>query len=189
NVGSGTGWILDAQRKLIVTNYHVASEGTCKVYFPIFQNGKIVSDPKRYAKKGVRGKVIDSDPKIDLSIVEVESIPDFMRPLPLAYEAAPPGDRLHLVGNPGVSSGLFVYTTGTLRQTTHSKFTFRRGGQAIDVRTLETQMGSNGGDSGSAILNDAGEVVGVNFAGFDGGKVDNAGEFRIVNTYALAVAL
>jgi tetratricopeptide (TPR) repeat protein len=189
NVGSGTGWVLDAQRRLIVTNYHVASEGACKVFFPIFENGRIVSDPKRYVKKGVRGKVIDSDPKIDLSIVEVEDVPDFMRPLPIAYEPASPGDRLHLVGNPGVSSGLFVYSNGTLRQTTHSKFTFRRGGQAIDLRTLETQLGTNGGDSGSAILNDQGEVVGVNFAGFDGVLTDVTGRQQIVNNYGLGIAL
>jgi len=187
--GAGTAWILDAKRKLLVTNFHVASEGNCTVYFPIFHNGRIVSDPKRYVNKGVRGKVIDSDPKIDLAILAVDSIPDGMRALPLASEPASPGDRLHLVGNPGVSKGLFVYTTGTLRATTENRMTFARNGQTVEVRTLETQMATNGGDSGSAVVNDFGEVVGVNFAGYSGGKVDHNGEFTVVNTFALAIAL
>ena len=52
------------------------------------------------------GKVIDSDPKIDLAVIEVTRIPDGMHALPLATEAASPGDRLHLVGNPGISAGI-----------------------------------------------------------------------------------
>src|SRR5207253_721379 len=46
--GTGTGWILDSKRKLLVTNYHVASEGACEIYYPIFNNGKVVSDRRRY---------------------------------------------------------------------------------------------------------------------------------------------
>lgn len=187
--GAGTGWILDVKRKLLVTNFHVASAGECRVYFPIFHNGKIVSDPKRYANKFVRGKVIDSDPKIDLAVIEVDSVPEGMHALRLSAEPASPGDRLHLVGNPGVSKGLFVYTTGTLRSTTEHKITFARNAQSVDVRTLETQMATNGGDSGSAVLDDYGQVVGVNFAGYSGGKVDQNGEFTVVNTFALAIAL
>ena len=187
--GFGTGWILDAKQGLIVTNYHVANEGTCTVYFPILDNGKVVSEPRRYFLKGVRAKVIDSDPKIDLTVLEADSVPDFVRPLPLAGEAPSPGDRLHLVGNPGVSAGVFVYTTGTLRQTTQNRFVLGKTTQQVELRTLEMQMGTNPGDSGSAVLNDCGEVVGVNFAGPSGGKVDSNGEYRVINSFALAVAL
>src|SRR5262245_440623 len=70
---SGTGWIVDKQRRLIVTNYHVAPEGECILYFPRFENGKVVSDGRKYFLTGVAGKVIDSDPKIDLSVIEVSS--------------------------------------------------------------------------------------------------------------------
>jgi tetratricopeptide (TPR) repeat protein len=187
--GGGTGWIVDAKRRWIITNYHVASQGACEIYFPIFHNGKIVSDPRRYARKGVPGKVIDGDPMIDLSLIEVESIPEGMHALTIASEAASPGDRLHLVGNPSVSNGWFVYTSGTLRATTHSKFTMRNANQTVNVRTLETQMATNGGDSGSAVVNDHGEVVGVNFAGFTDTRAGQNGEIPIVNTYALAIAL
>ena len=45
-VGYGTCWVVDAEKRLVVTNQHVVlGHDTCKVAFPRFQNGNV----QRYA--------------------------------------------------------------------------------------------------------------------------------------------
>ncbi len=45
---SGTGWVLDAEQRLLVTNDHVIEGFTdCKVFFPEFIDGQLVTDPAK----------------------------------------------------------------------------------------------------------------------------------------------
>src|SRR6516225_8124101 len=57
---NGTGFVIDAGRKWVVTNHHVLPDGVdFRVAFPKFKNGRIVSDRTAYdLTKGVAGKVI-----------------------------------------------------------------------------------------------------------------------------------
>jgi tetratricopeptide (TPR) repeat protein len=172
---AGTGFIIDAKRRLVVTNYHVAPEGACFVIFPMYQNGRVISDRVVYRLAArVPGRVIDSDPKRDLAIIQLESLPDDVAALKLAAENPQPGDRLHLVGNPGASAGLWVYTTGTVRQLVRRRVVYS-GGQVLDTNVIESQMPINRGDSGSAVVNDRGEVVGVTSGAFFTSQVQNVG--------------
>src|SRR5262245_19945074 len=49
---TGTGWIIDARRRLIITNEHVV-EGTDSVfvYFPVEEGGRVVREEQRYLKE------------------------------------------------------------------------------------------------------------------------------------------
>src|SRR4051794_13697114 len=70
---AGTGFVIDAKRKWLVTNYHVVSEGTCLATFARFKDGRVVSDRKQYdLAKGVKGTVLDSDPARDLALVQLD---------------------------------------------------------------------------------------------------------------------
>src|SRR5262249_44524466 len=110
----------------------------------------------------VRGSVLDVDPRRDLALVELESLPAGVTALPLAKEPPGPGDLVHSVGNPTSSDALWVYTSGTVRQVYHKKFTVE--GRTIDARVVETQSPINPGDSGGPVVNDQGEVVAVTAA-------------------------
>jgi tetratricopeptide (TPR) repeat protein len=170
----GTGWLADAARKLLVTDYHVVGkEESVTVVFPDFKDGKLIAESRYYrengpalARKGraVRGQVVTADPGRDLALVRLASVPDDVSPLRMAHEAAGPSDRVHSVGNPGASDAFWVYTSGTVRQVYHNRFRYQDG-QQIDARVLETQAPLNPGDSGGPVVNDRGEVVGVNAAG------------------------
>jgi tetratricopeptide (TPR) repeat protein len=160
-VPSGTGFVVDARRGLVVTNYHVAPGSDCFVTFPLYFKGQVVSDPAAYhLDRALPGTVIDSDPQNDLAVIRLANLAEELPALKLAEANPQPGDRLHLVGNPAASSGLWVYTSGTVRQLVRRTITYA-GGQAFDSTVIESQMAINFGDSGSAVVDDRGEVVGV----------------------------
>src|SRR5262249_12733743 len=50
-VTSGSGFLVDRSRRLVVTNYHVTdNEETVDVYFPVRAEGKIADDRDDYRK-------------------------------------------------------------------------------------------------------------------------------------------
>src|SRR5262249_28838404 len=78
----------------------------------------------------------------------------------LASENPQPGDTLHLVGNPSASAGWWIYTTGRTRGLVKRR-TIYSVKQTLEAMVIEAQMDCNHGDSGSPVVNDDGEVVGV----------------------------
>jgi tetratricopeptide (TPR) repeat protein len=161
--GSGTGWVVDRARKLLITNYHVVgTDDRVSVIFPAYRDGKLIVEREYYLKHGraVRGRVLATDSRRDLAAIELDSLPDGVTELKLAPESAEPSDRVHSVGNPGASAALWVYTSGTVRQVYRRKLKYA-GGQEVDARMLETQSPINPGDSGGPVVNDKGELVGV----------------------------
>src|SRR5437588_9795561 len=102
--GSGSGWLVDAERRLVVTNHHVAGEAkNLKVYFPRFEDGELVTSPAAYvgnSDMAVRAKLLLTDPKSDLAVIEVERVPSGARALTLASRSALPAERVHALGNP-----------------------------------------------------------------------------------------
>jgi tetratricopeptide (TPR) repeat protein len=161
--GSGTGWVFDRDRRLVITNYHVvAGQNTVTVIFPAYRDGEIIAERSYYKNaRGVRGRVLLTDPRRDLAAVEVESLPEGGIELKLASEGVGPGDRVHSVGNPGASAALWVYTSGTVRQVYRRQMKYGNG-QEVEARVIETQSPINPGDSGGPVVNDNGELVGVN---------------------------
>jgi tetratricopeptide (TPR) repeat protein len=163
--GSGTGWLLDRDRRLVVTNHHVVGRAeVVQVVFPSYEKGKVVAERSHYrdGAKPVRGTVVDSDPARDLALVELDAVPAEAAALPLAADSPDPGERVHSVGNPSASEALWVYTSGTVRQVYRKEFLV--GDQPVAARVVETQSPINPGDSGGPVVNDAGQVVGVTAA-------------------------
>jgi tetratricopeptide (TPR) repeat protein len=162
-VASGTGWIADRGGRLLVTNYHVVeAQDTVLICFPVYRKGRVVAERGFYAAhaRPIRGKVIDGDPRRDLALVELASLPAEVEALPLAAESPGPGDRVHSVGNPGASGALWVYTSGTVRQVYVKKIRLDTR-QRIEARVIETQSPINAGDSGGPVVDDDGRLIGV----------------------------
>jgi hypothetical protein len=159
----GTCWVADREHKLAVTNQHVVGKGTeALIYFPMFQNGDVVSDYAAY-RKGVapiHARVVHSDSRHDLALLQLDSLPESIPELSLTARSSRPGETIHSIGNSGVGSGeLWRYSTGKVRLVYSAKMPKESG--AYEGRLLETDAPTNKGDSGGPIVNDAGELVGV----------------------------
>jgi serine protease Do len=137
----GTGFTID-QQGVIVTNEHVVEHtDTVKVHF----NGGA----------SYLGEVISRNPKLDLAIVKIE---DTNLPvLPLSYEEdweKSEGEKIIFIGNP--LSFTQIANEGTIA------------GEVLlkdwDVPVMMIDAPVYRGNSGSPVLNQDGEVIGVLFA-------------------------
>jgi S1-C subfamily serine protease len=173
--GQGTGALIDRKKKIVLTAYHVIAETKkVEVFFPAFDNAKkVIADQDHYLKKmaPIPAKVLLADPSLDLALLVLDSLPEGAEELRLASTSSKPGERVHTVGNPKASGGLWVYTSGTVRQVIQKAVTLP-GGQRVKAWSLEMQNPINQGDSGGPVVNDQGELVGVNSSAlFEGAQL------------------
>ncbi len=161
--GVGSGSLIDRQRKLVLTAYHVVQGAQeIKVIFPKYSNGKLVTDHDEYSIRDTRiATVWKSDPIKDLAILQVESVPFESRPVELAASPPDPGEETHTVGgSPAESIGLWIYSKGNVREVHHDQFVLDNK-QAIDAWVIRTTNPINPGDSGGGLINKKCELVGV----------------------------
>ena len=161
---SGTGVLVDVDKKLVITNFHVVGESRAAViFFPDFKDEKADVTRKHYLDNvktlGIRGRVLSVDRKRDLALVELDRLPEGVTAIPMATESAGPGEDVESIGNPGTSDALWVYTSGTVRAVYQK--TFRTGAGEHDFKVVETQAPINSGDSGGPVLNNKGELVAI----------------------------
>ncbi len=159
SVSTGTGWVLDAERRLMVTNHHVI-EGLeeCRVFFPEFVDGRLVTDMDSLTpSRAIRGVVADSDQKSDLAIIQLDRLSGENPALPLAPASATPGQRIHsIAGNTVGSKSLWIYSTGYVRQVARGQLA-----NNFECMLLESDMATNQGNSGGPVCDDDGNVVAV----------------------------
>ena len=191
--GQGTAWVVDRERRLLVTNFHVvaadADESADEVMlvFPEYKDGDVIAERDNYLgdllNKTVTAKVVQADENRDLALLQAESLPDTAQALRLARKGARAGDEVASIGNPGASQALWVYNKGVVRSV------YNDGGERI----VETQNPLNPGDSGGPMVNAAGEVVAVNVAVSREGSllsfgIDLSEVKAVLNDYANAPA-
>jgi S1-C subfamily serine protease len=165
--GNGTGSLIDKKRRLVLTAYHVVDNTSeVRIFFPAYDaTGKVISDRAFYrGRPSHTARVIARNSGADLAIVQLNSLPDGPLELPLAESSPSPGSRVHTVGNPGASAGLWAYTVGAVKQVARRRFTFVNR-QTVDAFVVETQNPINRGDSGGPVVNDRVELVAVNSGG------------------------
>jgi S1-C subfamily serine protease len=179
-VSSGTGVLIDARNRLVLTNFHVVEKRPVAIlFFPQTRADELVTDPEVYFDNGnriaVRGRVLVSDSQRDLAVIQLERLPAGARALPIARRAPSPGQTIHAIGNSGVQFAagkpqgtLWRYSKGEVRQVYRKKFKTTNGkGLTFEVnaRVVESQIPSNQGDSGGPVVNDRGELVAVTQSG------------------------
>src|SRR5262249_48053859 len=162
--GSGTGWIVDLERGLMVTNHHVVtSHDQVEVVFPEYgKAGRPVAERTYYVRNAPRweAEVIDADGPRDLALIRLRQRPPRVAALKIAAQEPLPAQRVHSVGNPGASGALWIYSSGSIRQVYRKEWRYVDGPARV-ARVLEMQSPINPGDSGGPVVNDSGEVVGV----------------------------
>lgn len=172
-LATGSGSLIDLDRRLVLTNYHVVQENpAATVFFPVFRDGLPVAEKAYYKDRkdrlGVRGKVIALDKKADLALVRIDAVPKDTAALPLAAASPSPGDTVHSIGSPGKTDSLFGYVKGSVRQVYQDKWKAElepRKVATFEAKVISTDSPTNPGDSGGPLLNDQGELVGVTQGG------------------------
>ncbi len=143
--GTGSGFILDANGT-IVTNAHVV-EGADEVTVT-FKDGR-----------ELRGEVIGEDSLTDLAVIKVEATE-----LPTVTlgnsDALRPGEWAIAIGNPlGLDN---TVTAGIISATGRTSAQIRVPDKRVQF--IQTDAAINPGNSGGPLLNERGEVIGVNTA-------------------------
>lgn len=161
---SGTGVLVDDKQKLVVTNFHVVGDSrSAVIFFPDVENDQPNVSRQHYLdnvrKLGIRGRVIATDRKRDLALVQIERIPEGCKAIELAETSIGPGEAVESVGNPGSTDALWVYTSGTVRSIYQKQF--RTGAGEHNFKVVETQAPINSGDSGGPVLNSEGKLVAI----------------------------
>src|SRR5438477_3204947 len=93
SLGYGTCWVVDTEKRLVITNQHVVlGHDTCKVTFPRFSNGNVLTNSGLYAQSDyIPGKVLARDSKRDLALVRLDRLPKGVKALVLAPQGIMPG--------------------------------------------------------------------------------------------------
>jgi S1-C subfamily serine protease len=173
-LATGSGSLIDAQQRLILTNYHVVGqEKEVRVFFPQFdKQGKLIASKDHYMAqlregKGLVGTVLYTDQKRDLALVKVERIPPGTTAVPLAKDGVGPGDTVHSIGNPGASDALWAYTPGAVKAVYKKTWSVKERTEMMhfEAQVVETTSPVNPGDSGGPLVNGQGELVAVTQGG------------------------
>lgn len=144
--GTGSGFIL-SEDGVILTNAHVV-EGADEVDVRL-KDGRVL-----------QGKVIGSDSLTDVAVVQVDAVGLPTAPLGRSVSLVP-GQWAIAIGNPlGLDN---TVTMGIISAIDRSSAQVGIGDQQR-VRFIQTDAAINPGNSGGPLLNDRGEVIGVNTA-------------------------
>ena len=171
-VGKGSGVLIDKRRRLVVTNAHVVENARgISVFFPWRGTNGVLNREEDFYRQNrdwletegyaTRGQVIAQNVRNDLAIVQLARIPTTTREIKHDFsknveDSMRQGDKVHILGNPGTR--LWNWTQGTFRQGWRD--CLPSGGTCLEI-----EGDSHGGDSGGAILNGQGMLIGIHAAG------------------------
>jgi S1-C subfamily serine protease len=149
--GSGSGFVIDTEGRIIITNNHVVEEAAAvKV---TFSDGS-VSD----------AHVLGCDPYSDLAVIEVDALPAELVPLAFGDSSnLQVGQRVIAIGNPFGLEG--TMTTGIVSAVGRTLASQTRGAGTFSIpEIIQTDAAINPGNSGGPLLDSNGRVIGVNTA-------------------------
>lgn len=144
--GAGSGSVLDREGH-ILTNNHVV-RGAREIYVRLYNGEEYPAG------------VVGSDDLNDLAVIKIEAPEDFLHPISMGDSTQlRVGQKIHAIGNPfGLER---TYTVGIVSS-------LNRQLPTADRRTMKSivqiDAAINPGNSGGPLLNNQGEMVGVNVA-------------------------
>lgn len=151
--GQGSGVITDAKGYVVTNNHVVAGAGA---------NPKItvaLDDRRIYD-----AKILGADPETDLAVLQLVNSPSDLKAIALGDDTKlKVGDPVMAVGNPLGLAG--TVTTGIVSALNRPVRTQGEGANAattVVTNAIQTSAAINPGNSGGALVNSAGQLVGIN---------------------------
>ncbi|TCP70282.1 S1C family serine protease [Baia soyae] len=151
--GTGSGIVFEKNKEtnkaLIATNYHVIADN---------QSVQVNIPAEKGKSKPVTAKVLGTDPITDLAVLEIDAtnvktVADFGN-----SDAVKAGEPAIAIGNPLGPQFSQSVTVGVISS---AKRTIDLG-KGISTDVIQTDAAINPGNSGGALLNAAGQVIGIN---------------------------
>jgi S1-C subfamily serine protease/tetratricopeptide (TPR) repeat protein len=171
--GVGTGWVVDAERRWVVTARHVVGDReSVDVFFldrflrhSNTDRQHYVADRADLQKRGLiaTGRVLARRDQADLVLLVLDRMPAGTPSLPLATNSPRIGDACHSIGHRHDAELMWNRTDGHVRQVGRLPEGYFWAGKRIGagVPVLFLQSPIEAGESGSAVLNAGGEVIGM----------------------------
>lgn len=164
--GIGSGSIV-SEDGYIVTNSHVVSDGEAKEINVLFNNGETAP-----------AELVWNDASLDLAIIKVASDNENLNAIDIGdSDEIGVGDRVVAIGNPLGFQLQSTVTSGIISGLNRS-VSFNTGVQMDGL--MQTDAAINAGNSGGALLNSKGELIGINTA--KAGNSDGIGFAIPINT-------
>jgi 2-alkenal reductase len=157
--GAGSGFLIDQQGHIVTNNHVVAGAQAVTVVF--FEGSQL------------NAEIVGLDDDSDLAVIQVESLPEGVHPLPLAdSDQVRVGEWVVAIGNPfTLSNTMTIGIVSALGRTISSEVT-----PFSIPQVIQTDAAINPGNSGGPLINLTGEVIGVNAQiATDAGVRANAG--------------
>ncbi|MCK5684518.1 trypsin-like peptidase domain-containing protein [bacterium] len=154
--GSGSGFIIDAVKGIVLTNYHVVRDA--KYLEVTLKNGK-----------KSEALLLGADAAYDIAVLQLIKIPEKLNALELGDSSnLLIGQKVLAIGNPFGLDG--TLTTGVISSLNRS---LKSVGNIIMEGIIQTDAAINPGNSGGPLLDSSGRVIGINTAIFSpsGGSV------------------
>lgn len=173
NDGAGGGFVVDAEKRLLLTCRHlVAEHKRVDVYFPWVRVGALVTDKRDYlrareelraAQLLVTGTVLKTSDVADLALVQLDALPPGTRAVTLASRVPSQGDPLRVIGHRLDLDTVWNETRGPLRARgpLEGGYFWRGKKLGTNAHVLLAQLPTEEGDSGGPAFDARGEVVGM----------------------------
>jgi len=143
--GSGSGFIIDAEKGYIVTNNHVI-EGAQKITISL-SDGRTLD-----------AKLIGADPRTDLAVLQSSNTANLKAVALGDSSKVEVGESVVAIGNPGGDEFARSVTTGVISATNRA---LNLQGVA-SYNLIQTDAAINPGNSGGPLVNYQGQIIGIN---------------------------
>lgn len=155
-VGSGSGFIIDAEHGYIVTNNHVV-EGAEKIVVSLADG------------RNIDAKLVGADKRTDLAVIQIADTKNLTATQQGDSSKLLVGEPVVAIGNPGGQEFARSVTTGVISAT--NRILDIEGEASFNL--IQTDAAINPGNSGGPLVNYQGQVIGINSAknqevGFEG---------------------
>jgi len=148
-IGSGSGFIIDANNGYIVTNNHVI-EGAQKLSVGLASG------------ENIEAKVVGADSRTDLAVIKIDDTSKLTAVVLGDSSKLLVGEPVVAIGNPGGEEFAGSVTAGVVSAT--NRILNLQGESSFNL--IQTDAAINPGNSGGPLVNYLGQVIGINSAKF-----------------------